>query len=65
MRTIIFFCVLGASLGVLAYAGEKAVFFTNYKEFLLIFAAASLFITVGAVLTGNAPELPTPVAGVD
>lgn len=59
MRTVIFFCVLGASLGLLAYAGEVSVYFTNYPKFLLIFAAASVFITAGAVFTDNVPELPT------
>lgn len=65
MRTAIFFCVLGASLGVLAYAGEVSIYFSNYPKFLLIFAAASLVITVAAVFTSNTPDLPTPVDGVD
>lgn len=65
MQNVIFFCVLGASFGLLAYAGEKSVFFTSYPQFLVIFAAVSLFITVASVFTDNVPELPTPTAGVD
>lgn len=54
-----FVAALVVSLLLLIYAGQKFLFFTDYMAFTLIFAAASLILTVAAVLC-KAAQLSPP-----